>query len=114
VEALFPFTKFLPPQIDNRVAAGRIVERLGVAIASHPLTVISAPAGSGKTTALAAWAQSVADPVAWVRMSRTDDTPAAAAAALLAGARRVVGGFGVRLERVLGQADSASRTRSAR
>ncbi|HSI93397.1 MAG TPA: LuxR C-terminal-related transcriptional regulator, partial [Jiangellaceae bacterium] len=108
MEALFPFTKFLPPQVDERVVAGRAVERLRAAVLRHPLTIVSAPAGSGKTTALATWAPDADGPVIWVRMSRSDDAPSAAAAALLAGARRVVDGFGSRLQQVLRRAETAA------
>jgi len=101
LEVVFPFTKFLPPQLDERVVVGRIVGVMCDAVAEHPLTVVVAPAGSGKTTALAAWEAQAAEPVAWVRIGPDDDAPAAIAAALLAGIRRVVDGFGPRLEALL-------------
>jgi LuxR family transcriptional regulator, maltose regulon positive regulatory protein len=101
LEVVFPFTKFVPPQLDERVVVGRISERMCVAVAEHPATVVVAPAGSGKTTALAAWALGAVRPVVWVRVGPEDDSPAAIAAALLAGVRRVVDGFGPRLEALL-------------
>lgn len=110
MQALFPFTKFLPPQLDDRVVVGGAVEQLATAVAAHPLTVVTAPAGSGKTTAVAAWARDAGGPVAWVRMSRTDDAAAAAAAAVLTGVRRVVDGFGTRLDQVLSQAETSAST----
>ena len=102
MEVVFPFTKFLPPQLDERIVVGRILEVMRDAVVEHPLTVVVAPAGSGKTTALAAWAREAAEPVAWVRIGPDDDAPPAIAAALLAGVRRVVDGFGPRLEALLG------------
>jgi LuxR family transcriptional regulator, maltose regulon positive regulatory protein len=108
LEAAFPFTKFVAPQLDERVAVDAIVERLRRAVADHPLTVVVAPAGSGKSTGLAAWARQATDPVAWVRVDAGDDAPTALAAALLAGVRRTVGGFGARLESVLGAHETAS------
>jgi LuxR family transcriptional regulator, maltose regulon positive regulatory protein len=110
VEALFPFTKFLPPQLDDRVVTERVVAWLQDAVASHPLTVVSAPAGSGKTTALSAWVREADGPVVWVRMTGDDNAPAAAAAALLAAARHTIPDFGVRLELVLGQGESTGPT----
>ncbi len=101
MDAVFPFTKFLPPQLDDRVVAGRVVERLSAAVAAHPLTVVSAPAGSGKTTALAAWAGQLAHPVAWVRLGRDDQEVAVVAAALLGGMRRAGKELGVRLGEAL-------------
>lgn len=101
MEVTFPFTKFLPPHLDERVVVSRIVEVISAAVAEHPLTVVVAPAGSGKTTALAAWERATVQPVAWVRLGPEDDTPAAVASVLLAGVRRVVDGFGRRLEALL-------------
>jgi LuxR family transcriptional regulator, maltose regulon positive regulatory protein len=102
LEVVFPFTKFVPPQLDERIVVSRICEVMAEAVAEHPLTVVVAPAGSGKTTALAAWARVAEEPVAWVRTSPEDDAPAAICAAILAGVRRIVDGFGVRLEALLG------------
>ena len=108
MDALFPFTKFLPPQLDDRMSVRRVVEPLDAAVSAHSLTVVSAPAGSGKTTALAAWSAVSDAPVGWVRMSEDDDSPPVLAAALLAGIRRVAGGFGHRLEQVLAQPETAT------
>jgi LuxR family transcriptional regulator, maltose regulon positive regulatory protein len=102
LEVTFPFTKFLPPQLDERIVVSRILEVISAAVAAHPLTVVVAPAGSGKTTALAAWERAALQPVAWVRLGPEDDTPAAVAAALLAAVRRVIDGFGSRVEALLG------------
>jgi LuxR family transcriptional regulator, maltose regulon positive regulatory protein len=110
LEVVFPFTKFLPPQLDERIIVSRILEVMFEAVAEHPLTVVVAPAGSGKTTALAAWEQRAEEPVAWVRLGPEDDAPPAIAAALLAGLRRVVDGFGVRLEALLGATGTALST----
>jgi LuxR family transcriptional regulator, maltose regulon positive regulatory protein len=110
LEVVFPFTKFLPPQLDERIIVSRILEVMSEAVAEHPLTVVVAPAGSGKTTALAAWERQAEQPVAWVRLGPEDDAPAAIAAALLAGLRRVVDGFGARLEALLGATGTVLNT----
>jgi LuxR family transcriptional regulator, maltose regulon positive regulatory protein len=110
LEVVFPFTKFVPPQLDDRIAVQRIVGTMSAAVAERPLTVVVAPAGSGKTTALAAWVRATSDPVAWVRAGSEDDAPNAIAAALLAGVRQVVEGFGPRLEAVLGASGAALST----
>src|SRR6516162_11245536 len=41
-----------------------------------PLTVLTGPVGAGKTMALAAWAASEPEPVAWVSLDEYDDRPA--------------------------------------
>jgi len=40
-----------------------------------PLTVITAPAGAGKTMALALWAAAEPGPVAWVGLDEFDNRP---------------------------------------
>jgi LuxR family transcriptional regulator, maltose regulon positive regulatory protein len=108
----FPFTKFLPPILDDRVVTDQLVERLDAAITQQPLTVLVAPAGSGKTTALAAWAAAASRDVVWVRLDPDDDEPAAIAAALLEGGRRQLGStFGGRLARLLAYAGAAPASR---
>ena len=48
-----------------------------------PLTVVTAPAGYGKTTAVAQWATSTRHPVAWITLGREDNTPSRFLAYLL-------------------------------
>jgi LuxR family transcriptional regulator, maltose regulon positive regulatory protein len=103
----FPYTKFLPPSLDERVVADGIVVRLDAAVRTHQLTLLHAPAGSGKTTAMAAWAAGVEEPVLWVRLGAEENEPVVAAAALLeAGRRWLDAGFGRRVARVLGAVGS--------
>jgi LuxR family maltose regulon positive regulatory protein len=57
----------------------------------HKLTLISAPAGFGKTTLLSEWIVSVGPPVAWVSLDEGDNDPARFLAYLIAALKRVVG-----------------------
>jgi LuxR family transcriptional regulator, maltose regulon positive regulatory protein len=108
----FPFTKFLPPVLDERVVTEHLVARLDAAISTRPLTVVTAPAGSGKTTALAAWAAAAVGDAVWVRLGPDDDQPTVLAAALLEGGRRQLGSdFGGRLGQLLAYAGAAPRPR---
>ena len=101
----FPFTKFLPPALDARVVTEHLVDQLDAAIGSRPLTVLIAPAGSGKTTALAAWTAASTGDVVWVRLDPDDDEPSVLSAALLESGRRQLGsGFGGRLAQLLAYA----------
>jgi LuxR family transcriptional regulator, maltose regulon positive regulatory protein len=108
----FPFTKFLPPVLDDRVVTDHLVGHLDAAIARRPLTVLVAPGGSGKTTALAAWAVAASCDVVWVRLDADDDEPFAIAAALLEGGRHQLGDtFGGRLARLLAYTGPAPASR---
>jgi hypothetical protein len=108
----FPFTKFLPPVLDARVVTERLVARLDMAISQRPLTVLVAPAGSGKTTALAGWAAAARGDVVWIRLGPDDDGPSALATALLEGGRRQLGaGFGTRTAQLLAYAGAAPASR---
>ena len=59
---------FVPrPEILTRLSAGLRED--------HLLTLISAPAGYGKTTTLRLWLEELSRPVAWVRLDKTDNEP---------------------------------------
>jgi LuxR family maltose regulon positive regulatory protein len=59
-------------------------------LTSHPLTLLSAPAGYGKTTVLAALPQTYPDlAVAWLSLDEEDNDPARFLAALVASLRRL-------------------------
>jgi len=57
------------------VSRPRLLERLDEG-AGHDLTLVSAPAGYGKTTLLAEWAASTGRPVAWLALAEADADPA--------------------------------------
>ncbi len=108
----FAYTKFVPPALDDRVATDHVVARLAEAITARPLTMLTAPAGSGKTTALAAWAATAATDVVWVRLGPDDDEPSGLAVALLEGGRRQIdAGFGARLGHLLTYTGPAATAR---
>jgi LuxR family maltose regulon positive regulatory protein len=83
----------IPSLRRNLVPRQRLLQRLDQGL-SRKLTLISAPAGFGKTTLLAAWIQSLADApppavqVAWISLDTGDDDPARFAAYLAAALRR--------------------------
>ena len=65
---------YLPTWSADRVSRPRLIDRI------HPqrkLTLVSAPAGFGKTTLLAEWIAAVPTrPVAWVSLDQSDNDPA--------------------------------------
>jgi LuxR family maltose regulon positive regulatory protein len=67
---------FVPPPRPGLVPRPRLLEQLQLAFAT-PLTLVSAPAGFGKTTVLAQWiaGHKPPRPVAWVSLDEGDNDP---------------------------------------
>jgi LuxR family maltose regulon positive regulatory protein len=57
----------------------RLLQALSRGVAATPVTLLSGPAGSGKTVLAASWARTehAGTPVAWLSLDVTDDEPAA-------------------------------------
>ena len=79
---LFPFislsqTKFFPPQArHNFLHRVELLESFADAIVHHPVTLVTAQAGYGKTTLLASLPDVLPNyPLAWVSLDGTDDEP---------------------------------------
>ncbi|HRF46214.1 MAG TPA: LuxR C-terminal-related transcriptional regulator [Anaerolineales bacterium] len=72
-EPLLRTKLFVPPSRPHRVLRPRLLERLNEGLASTPgVTVISAPAGFGKTTLLSEWIAGCHWPVAWLSLDEED------------------------------------------
>ncbi|NIN64474.1 MAG: hypothetical protein GTO63_07185, partial [Anaerolineae bacterium] len=68
-------TKFhIPPVRPELVSRPRLIERLNAGL-SRKLTLISAPAGFGKTTLLSEWVVGCQRPVAWLSLDKGDSEP---------------------------------------
>lgn len=61
-----------PPGVVQRPRLSQGLER---GVLNHRLTLVSAPAGYGKTTLLADWARTTELPVGWLSLSRDEDEP---------------------------------------
>lgn len=66
-------TKLSPPRADVIIPRPRLKTVLDQAVFSRALTLISAPAGYGKTTLVSEWARSVRS--AWLSLDRYDNDP---------------------------------------
>ena len=75
-ELLLQTKLFIPPSRPDLVARPRLLDQLSDCL-NRALTVVSAPAGFGKTTLLATWVAQVARPasipVAWVALEADDN-----------------------------------------
>jgi LuxR family maltose regulon positive regulatory protein len=80
---------YIPPHRSELVPRLQLVERLNEGIKAK-LTLVSAPAGFGKTTLLSEWANQAQPPkVAWLSLDKGDNDPARFLAYLVAALQRV-------------------------
>jgi LuxR family transcriptional regulator, maltose regulon positive regulatory protein len=87
-----------PRLVDRR----QLVERLNKGVASGTkLTLISAPAGFGKTTLISSWLTDYASPVAWLALDETDNDPTQFLIYLVAALRQVDSSLGQGLNQVI-------------
>lgn len=96
-------TKFYVPQArPNGVSRPRLIERLSEGLsAGRKLTLISAPAGFGKTTLVSEWVTCCAPPVAWLSLDEGDSDPARFLAYVVAALQTIMPNIGERLLGVL-------------
>jgi len=94
-------TKFYYPTApEDYVPRLLLKERLDQ-VAHRPLTLVSAPAGYGKTTAVAAWFDGIDLPRAWLSLDAEDNDLALFQVYFLAAVRRGAPQFGLGLEAML-------------
>ena len=96
---------YVPRYRPNAVPRSRLHERLDEG-ARRDLTVVSAPAGFGKTTLLADWSQRSELPVAWVSLDERDDDPARFLLYLITAIETIHEDFGETTRAFLGSLES--------
>jgi len=72
--ALLATKLYIPPARTGVLSRFRLVEQLNLGLL-HPLILISAPAGYGKTTLLSTWVTNCEYPVAWLTLDQGDNDP---------------------------------------
>ena len=87
---------FIPSARANSIPRPRLIELLNEG-RQRQLTLVSAPAGFGKSTLLTAWAASVDRPLAWVSLDAADSDPVRFLTYVIAGLSAVVPGLGEQL-----------------
>ncbi len=74
LKALLPTTKLRPPSTQGTIERVTLIERLRQSVLTNRFTLISAPAGSGKTTLAADFAQSATDlTIRWLSLDEGDN-----------------------------------------
>jgi len=99
-----PQTKIQPPRLRSDVVPrDRLIDWLDEKVPTHPLCLISAPAGYGKTTMLAAWMERPKAQIrkAYLLLDEEDDDPLNFLSGLLASLRRLSPSFGKNLVSLL-------------
>jgi LuxR family transcriptional regulator, maltose regulon positive regulatory protein len=89
---------YVPPPQPKVVLRPRLIERLDEGL-HHRLTLISAPAGFGKTTLLSGWVAGCQRPAAWLSLDEGDNDPTRFLSYLVAALRTIAPNIG---EGVLG------------
>jgi LuxR family maltose regulon positive regulatory protein len=91
---------YIPPPGPKIVHRPRLIERLNEGLCCK-LTLISAPAGFGKTTLVSEWVASYGRPVAWLSLDEGDNNPARFLTYLIAALQTVAGEIGLGVSGVL-------------
>jgi len=93
---------YIPPPRSKIVLRPRLIERLNEGLsASCKLTLISAPAGFGKTTLVSEWVAVCERPVAWLSLDEGDNNPTSFLAYLVAALQTIVANIGAGVLRTL-------------
>ena len=86
---------YIPPPRPKVVLRPRLVARLNEGLpAGHKLTLISAPAGFGKTTLVSEWVAGCGQPAAWLSLDAGDNDPARFLAYFVAALQTISAGIG--------------------
>jgi LuxR family maltose regulon positive regulatory protein len=84
---------YIPRLRPNAVSRSRLLERLNEGL-HRKLTLISAPAGFGKTTLVSQWVSFIERPTAWLSLDDQENDPARFLTYLVAAVRTIAPNFG--------------------
>ncbi len=82
---------YVPPSRSGIVLRPRLIERMSEGMRGK-LTLISAPAGFGKTTLVSEWIGGCGRPVAWISLDEGDNDPVRFLSYLIAGLQTIQAG----------------------
>ncbi len=93
MEQLLTTKLYVPPLRPGLVPRPRLIELLDEGV-TRKLTLISAPAGFGKTTLISEWIQQCGRPVAWLSLDGGDNDPVHFLAYIIAALQTIVANVG--------------------
>ena len=106
---------YIPPPRPNWVPRPRLIQWLDDGLClGHRLTLISAPAGFGKTTLLSEWIQQSERPTAWLSLDEGDNDPVRFLAYLIGALQRVDEAIGHSLQGILQSSQLPSAASASR
>jgi LuxR family maltose regulon positive regulatory protein len=91
---------YIPPPRPSVVPRPRLTEQLNEGL-ERKLTLISAPAGFGKTTLVSEWVAGCKQPVAWLSLDAGDNDPAGFLTYLIAALQTIAADIGKRVLAIL-------------
>jgi LuxR family maltose regulon positive regulatory protein len=96
---------YLPPHRPDLVQRPHILESLDAGL-SGKLTLVSAPAGFGKTTLVSEWVRDLAHPTAWLSLDKNDNDLSRFLIYLIAALQRIDSQIGGQVQAVLEESSS--------
>ena len=96
---------YIPPHRPDLVARPRLIEFLDAGI-HRKLTLVSAPAGFGKTTLISEWVHHCGCSVAWLTVDKNDNEPVKFLTYLIAALQHIDPGIGVNIQAALTETPS--------
>jgi len=91
---------YYPPHRLDFVSRPQILESLDAGL-SRKLTLVSAPAGFGKTTLVSEWVRDCGHPIAWLSLDKNDNDPSRFLIYLIAALQRIYPEIGVDVQAAL-------------
>jgi LuxR family transcriptional regulator, maltose regulon positive regulatory protein len=96
---------YIPPLQPNAIRRPRLIEKMG---GGQKLTLVSAPAGFGKTTLLSEWISCCGKASAWLSLDENDNDPGRFLTYFIAAMQRIKSDFGKELLDILHSSHSPS------
>ena len=103
--ALLSSKLYFPPHRSNLVPRLQLFENLDAGL-HRKVTLVSAPAGFGKTTLVSEWARHCGHPMAWLSLDKNDNDLTRFLTYLIAALQRIDGEIGVDIQAALGESQT--------